>query len=254
MRDFVEGQKEVADARGALSEFLEDIALATDLDKDTGDDDRVSLMTIHLSKGLEFPYLYIVGMEEDLFPSGMAMNTREDLEEERRLFYVALTRAEHQAYLTYTLSRYRWGKLVDAEPSRFITEIDDQYIEYTTPPDNYRYKPLMDNDMWDEPDKSKLRQSKPIKGTPPSVSQPNEEQIRKLRKMRPVSRATTNSSAPAGFEGKLQSGMIVEHARFGRGTVVNLEGIGGEKKAEINFNVGGLKKLLLRFAKLDVVG
>lgn len=254
MRDFVEGQKEVADARGALSEFLEDIALATDLDKDTGDDDRVSLMTIHLSKGLEFPYLYIVGMEEDLFPSGMAMNTREDLEEERRLFYVALTRAEHQAYLTYTLSRYRWGKLVDAEPSRFITEIDDQYIEYTTPPDNYRYKPLMDNDMWDEPDKSKLRQSKPIKGTPPSVSQPNEEQIRKLRKMHPVSRATTNSSAPAGFEGKLQSGMIVEHARFGRGTVVNLEGIGGEKKAEINFNVGGLKKLLLRFAKLDVVG
>ncbi|MEN8901636.1 MAG: UvrD-helicase domain-containing protein, partial [Nonlabens sp.] len=129
MRDFVEGQKEVADARGALSEFLEDVALATDLDNDTGDDDRVSLMTIHLSKGLEFPYLYIVGMEEDLFPSGMSMNTREDLEEERRLFYVALTRAEHQAYLTYTLSRYRWGKLVDAEPSRFITEIDDQYLE-----------------------------------------------------------------------------------------------------------------------------
>jgi DNA helicase-2/ATP-dependent DNA helicase PcrA len=253
MRDFVEGQKEVADARGALSEFLEDIALATDLDKDTGDDDRVSLMTIHLSKGLEFPYLYIVGMEEDLFPSGMAMNTREDLEEERRLFYVALTRAEHQAYLTYTLSRYRWGKLVDAEPSRFITEIDDQYVEYTTPPDDYRYKPLMDNDLWDEPDKSKLRQDKPKKGTPPSVSQPNEEQIRKLRKMRPVSRATSSSSAPAGFEGKLQAGMIVEHARFGRGTVVNLEGIGGEKKAEINFNVGGLKKLLLRFAKLDVV-
>lgn len=254
MRDFVEGQKEVADARGALSEFLEDVALATDLDKDTGDDDRVSLMTIHLSKGLEFPYLYIVGMEEDLFPSGMSMNTREDLEEERRLFYVALTRAEHQAYLTYTLSRYRWGKLVDAEPSRFITEINQDFIEYTTPIDNYRYKPLMNNDLWDEPDKSKLRQSKPKSGTPPSVSQPNEEQIRKLRKMRPVSRSTSNSSAPSGFEGDLQTGMIVEHARFGRGTVVNLEGAGGEKKAEINFNVGGLKKLLLRFAKLDVVG
>jgi DNA helicase-2/ATP-dependent DNA helicase PcrA len=86
------------------------------------------------------------------------------------------------------------------------------------------------------------------------VSQPNEEQIKKLRKMRPVSRAANDSSAPAGFEGDLQPGMIVEHARFGRGTVVNLEGIGGEKKAEINFNVGGLKKLLLRFAKLDVVG
>ncbi|OUS13940.1 ATP-dependent DNA helicase [Nonlabens dokdonensis] len=252
MRDFVEGQKEVADARGALSEFLEDVALATDLDNDKGDDDRVSLMTIHLSKGLEFPYLYIVGMEEDLFPSGMAMNTREDLEEERRLFYVALTRAEHQAYLTYTLSRYRWGKLVDAEPSRFITEIDDQYLEYTTPPDNYRYKPLLDSDLWDEPDKSKLRQTKPKNGTPPSVNQPNPDQIRKLRKMKPVS-STSPSSKPAGFEGKLEPGMTVEHARFGRGTVVNLEGIGGEKKAEINFQVGGLKKLLLRFAKLDVV-
>ncbi|MEN8816796.1 MAG: UvrD-helicase domain-containing protein [Nonlabens sp.] len=253
MRDFVEGQKEVADARGALSEFLEDVALATDLDNDTGDDDRVSLMTIHLSKGLEFPYLYIVGMEEDLFPSGMSMNTREDLEEERRLFYVALTRAEHQAYLTYTLSRYRWGKLVDAEPSRFITEIDDQYLEYTTPPDNYRYKPLLDSDLWDEPDKSKLRQTKPKNGTPPSVSQPNEEQIRKLRKMRPVNSAASKSSAPAGFDGDLQKGMIVEHARFGRGIVENLEGVGGEKKAEINFQVGGLKKLLLRFAKLEVV-
>ncbi|BAO56780.1 ATP-dependent helicase [Nonlabens marinus] len=251
MRDFVEGQKEVADARGSLSEFLEDVALATDLDNDTGDTDRVSLMTIHLSKGLEFPYLYIVGMEEDLFPSGMSMNTREELEEERRLFYVALTRAEHQAYLTYTLSRYRWGKLVDAEPSRFINEIDDQYVEYTTPMDDYKYKPLLDADLWDEPDKSKLRQSKPRNGTPPSVNKPSEEQIRKLRKMRPVSTAT--NSTPAGFEGDLQPGMMVEHARFGRGEVVNIEGVGGEKKAEIRFQVGGLKKLLLRFAKLELV-
>jgi DNA helicase-2/ATP-dependent DNA helicase PcrA len=253
MRDFVEGQKEVDEARGSLAEFLEDVALATDLDNDKGDSDRVSLMTIHLSKGLEFPYLYIVGLEEDLFPSAMSMNTREELEEERRLFYVALTRAEHQAYLTYTLSRYRWGKLVDAEPSRFITEIDNQYLEYTTPKDdNYKYKPLLGADLWGEPDKSKLRQSKPKNGTPPSVNQPSEEQIRKLRKMRPVSKST-NPPKPSGFEGKLQPGMIVEHARFGRGEVVNLEGIGGEKKAEINFKVGGLKKLLLRFAKLEVV-
>ncbi len=253
MRDFVEGQKEVADARGSLAEFLEDIALATDLDKDTSDEDRVSLMTIHLSKGLEFPYLYIVGMEEDLFPSAMAMNTREDLEEERRLFYVALTRAEHQAYLTYTLSRYRWGKLVDAEPSRFITEIDDQYLEYTTPPDDYRYKPLIDNDLWDEPDKSRLRQSKPKNGTPPSINKPSEEQIQKLRKMRPLNNAINNAAAAPAIAGKIAVGMQVEHARFGRGTVVNLEGVGGEKKAVINFDTGGLKNLLLRFAKLDIV-
>lgn len=101
IKDFVEGQREIDGATGALSEFLEDVALATDLDKDTGDDDRVALMTIHLAKGLEFPYVYIVGMEEDLFPSAMSMNTRSELEEERRLFYVALTRAEKQAYLTY---------------------------------------------------------------------------------------------------------------------------------------------------------
>ena len=101
MRDFVEEQKELADTKGSLSEFMEDVALATDLDNDKGDEDRVALMTIHLAKGLEFPYVFIVGMEEDLFPSGMSMNTRAELEEERRLFYVAVTRAETQAYLTY---------------------------------------------------------------------------------------------------------------------------------------------------------
>src|SRR5699024_11131794 len=141
IRDFVEGQKEIADARGSLDEFLEDIALVTDLDRETADEDRISLMTIHLAKGLEFPYVYIVGLEEDLFPSAMSMNTRSELEEERRLFYVALTRAEQRAYLTYTQSRYRWGKLIDAEPSRFIDEIDEHYLDYKVPKDDYKYKP-----------------------------------------------------------------------------------------------------------------
>ena len=140
IKDFVEGQKELADATGSISEFMEDVALATDLDKDTGDDDRVALMTIHLAKGLEFPYVYVVGMEEDLFPSAMSMNTRSELEEERRLFYVALTRAEKQVYLTYTQNRYRWGKLIDAEPSRFLEEIDEQYVENLVPIDNAAYR------------------------------------------------------------------------------------------------------------------
>ena len=169
IKDFVEGQKELADAKGDITEFLEDVALATDLDKDTGDDDRVALMTIHLAKGLEFPFVYIVGMEEDLFPSAMSMNTRSELEEERRLFYVALTRAEEQAYLTYTQNRYRWGKLIDAEPSRFIEEIEDRYIENLTPVDTYRYKPLINTDIFGEVDKSKLRQSKPENGVPPGI-------------------------------------------------------------------------------------
>ncbi|WP_041250347.1 ATP-dependent helicase [Christiangramia forsetii] len=250
MRDFVEGQKELADATGSLSEFLEDVALATDLDNDTGDDDRVALMTIHLAKGLEFPYVYIVGMEEDLFPSGMSMNTRSELEEERRLFYVAITRAEKQAYLTYTLSRYRWGKLVDAEPSRFIEEIDDQYLDLMVPQDDYKYKPLIDTDIFgDAVDKSKLRQTKPKSGTPPPAHKPSEEQLRKLRKLKPA--ATEPSKARNTLD--LAEGNEVEHMRFGRGTVMKLEGVGQDRKAEIEFDQGGIKKLLLRFAKLKVL-
>ena len=104
------------------------------MDSDKEDDEpMVSLMTIHLAKGLEYPYVYIVGMEESLFPSAMSMNTRSELEEERRLFYVALTRAEQQAYLSYAHTRYRWGKLVDCEPSRFLEEIDPIYLEYMAP-------------------------------------------------------------------------------------------------------------------------
>jgi DNA helicase-2/ATP-dependent DNA helicase PcrA len=250
IKDFVEGQKELADANGSLAEFLEDVALATDMDKDTGDDDRVALMTIHLAKGLEFPYVYIVGLEEDLFPSGMSMNTRSELEEERRLFYVALTRAEKQAYLTYTQSRYRWGKLVDAEPSRFIEEVDEQYMDYMIPQDDYKYKPLIDTDIFgDEVDKSKLRQTKPKKGTPPPAHKPSESQLRKLRKLKPASPEPEKATNAI----KLEAGNVVEHMRFGKGKVLAIDGVGQDKKAEIDFENGGIKKLLLRFAKLKLI-
>ncbi len=254
IKDFTEGQKEVDGARGALSEFMEDVALATDADNDTGDDDRVALMTIHLAKGLEFPYVFIVGMEEDLFPSAMSMSTRSELEEERRLFYVALTRAEKQAYLTYAQSRYRWGKLTDSEPSRFINEIDGQYLEYLSGEEsNYRYKPMIDTDIFGDVDKSKLRLSKPVAGTPPKYITDNEPKPNlDIRKLKPVS-----GNAPAAanlFDSKLTVGNVVMHERFGKGEVMNLEGVGADKKAEIRFEVGGIKKLLLRFAKLDVIG
>ncbi|MAW93795.1 MULTISPECIES: ATP-dependent helicase [unclassified Leeuwenhoekiella] len=250
MRDFVEGQKEIADATGSLAEFLEDVALATDMDKDIDDVDRVSLMTIHLAKGLEFPYVYIVGLEEDLFPSGMSMNTRSELEEERRLFYVALTRAEKQAYLTYTESRYRWGKLIDAEPSRFIEEIDEQFLDIQTPLDTYRYKPMIDSDIFGEPDKSKLRLKKPVSGKPPTVGKPTEEQLQKLRKLRPQSSPSIQTD---DLNDNLKIGMRVEHSRFGQGEVLSIEGIGQDQKAEIRFQTGGIKKLLLRFAKLKIL-
>ena len=251
IRDFVEGQKELADATGSLTEFLEDVALATDMDKDSGDDDRVALMTIHLAKGLEFPYVYIVGMEEDLFPSAMSMNTRSELEEERRLFYVALTRAEKKAFLTYTQSRYRWGKLVDAEPSRFIEEIDEKFLDFMIPQDDYKYKPLIDTDIFGEVDKSKFRQNKPVKGTPPPSHKPTDEQLRKLRKLRPAT--TPETSAPSAEVIKLEAGNEVEHMRFGKGKVLSIEGVGQDKKAEIDFETGGIKKLLLKFAKLKML-
>ncbi|WP_421809505.1 ATP-dependent helicase [Flagellimonas sp.] len=252
IKDFVEGQKELADATGSLTEFLEDVALATDMDKDVGDDDRVALMTIHLAKGLEFPYVYVVGMEEDLFPSAMSMNTRSELEEERRLFYVALTRAEKQAFLTYTQNRYRWGKLIDAEPSRFLEEIDEQYVENLTPVnDGYRYKSMINANIFGEVDKSKLRQVKPSNGTPPSTQRPNENQLRKLRKLKPDLASPSSSNQVADSD--LEEGTLVNHTRFGRGKVVKIEGVGNDKKAEILFEQGGIKKLLLRFAKLEVI-
>ena len=252
IKDFIEGQREIDGARGALSEFMEDVALATDLDRDTGDDDRVALMTIHLAKGLEFPYVFVVGMEEDLFPSAMSMNTRSELEEERRLFYVALTRAEHQAYLTYAQSRYRWGKLVDSEPSRFIEEIKDEYLEYMNPVDTgYRYKPTIDLDIFGDIDKSKLRLAKPTAGTSPKKYGDEPVSSLNIRKLKPIGNAPTNTNL---FDSNLTIGNLVIHERFGKGQVVSLEGAGADKKAEIKFEVGGIKKLLLRFAKLDVIG
>ena len=239
--DFVEGQKELVDYNGTLDEFLEDVALATDLDKETPDEDRVALMTIHLAKGLEFPYIYIVGLEEDLFPSAMSMNTRSELEEERRLFYVALTRAEKEAYLTYVLSRYRWGKLIDAEPSRFIDEIDEKYLDFMIPRDDYQYKSLINKDIFDEVDKSKLRQNKPKKGTPPPSHKPTEKQLKRLRKLKPEGETISKRAEPV----QLNAGQMVEHTRFGKGKVVEVSGAGMDKKASIDFETGGLKNLIL---------
>ena len=198
------------------------------MDKEIDEENRVSLMTIHLAKGLEFPYVFIVGMEEDLFPSALSINTRTELEEERRLFYVALTRAEKQAYLTYTEHRYRWGKLSEAEPSRFIDEIDDKYLEFLTLKQNnpnYRYKPLVDIDIFSEPDKSKLRLQKPELYKP-----------------------TGNVSIP-----KVNEGNIIEHERFGRGKVLALEGSGIDSKAKVLFENTGEKTLILRFAKFHII-
>ena len=254
MKDFVKGQEDVADSKGSLTEYLEDVSLATDMDKDIGDDDRVALMTIHLSKGLEFPYVYIVGMEEDLFPSAKSIQTREELEEERRLFYVALTRAEKQAYLTYAEQRYRFGSSQDTEPSRFIEEIKEAHLKYLTPIQsqlNYRYKPLIDRDIFGEVDKSKLRLQKPISGTPPAKNAPTADELPKLRKLKPIN--AMPAANDKSLYNELRVGARVQHERFGQGVVIALEGAGNDKKAQVNFDIGGLKNILLRFAKLTLI-
>ncbi|MBD0832133.1 ATP-dependent helicase [Aestuariibaculum sediminum] len=265
MKDFVEGQLEVADATASLSEFLEDVALSSDLDSDKEDVDHVALMTIHLAKGLEFPHVFIVGLEEDLFPSAMSMNTRSELEEERRLFYVALTRAEKQAYLTYALSRYRWGKLTDADPSRFIQEIDEQYLEITTPIEERRINPMLDADIFGDVSPNTKQQVvskqnirfKPAKQVNLKKGTPQKEQPKfqasTPKKLKPVD-ATKSGGDTNLFDGKLAVGNIVNHMRFGKGEVLKIEGTGADLKAEIKFQQVGVKKLLLRFAKLDVIG
>ena len=255
IKDFVEGQRELVDATASLAEFLEDVALATDLDADKGDSNHVALMTIHLAKGLEFPYVYIVGLEEDLFPSAMSMNTRSELEEERRLFYVALTRAEKQAYLTYALSRYRWGKLIDSEPSRFIEEIDDEYLEILTPPEERRINPMLSADIFGDVEPNKIRY-KPAKQRPSrSKAKPKAEaksfKLSTPKNLKPVASSNGKSNL---FDNNLVVGNFVKHLRFGKGEVLKIEGKGADVKAEINFENGGVKKLLLRFAKLEIIG
>ncbi|MBB13216.1 MAG: ATP-dependent DNA helicase [Flavobacteriaceae bacterium] len=250
IHDFVEGQKEISDATGSLSEFMEDIALATDFDNDKNDDvDRVYLMTVHLSKGLEFPIVYIVGLEEDLFPSALSLNTRSELEEERRLFYVALTRAKEKAVITYTLSRYRWGKLVDAEPSRFIEEMDKKCLDFKIPTSDYVFKPILDKGIFGGFGSPKTKNI-PSKAESKFNTMPSQKQLGKLRKIKSNEIAITASIDKEITD--LEEGMNVEHSRFGNGKVLTIEGKGNDKKALIDFESNGKKNLLLRFAKLKI--
>ena len=221
MKDFVEGQKDVINAKGTLSEFLEDVALISVLDKNVDENiKRVSLMTIHLSKGLEFNHIYIVGVEEDLFPSALSMTNRSDLEEERRLFYVAITRAKKKVTITYAQTRYRWGKLNECEPSRFIKEIDKKYLNLN------------------------LEQNK-------FSLDPNEKKSLRLIKPKKISKRELKNN----FINKksefvdINKGDFIIHNRFGRGIVIYTEGFGTDKKAEVNFESSGTKKILLTFAK-----
>ena len=251
IKDFITDKIEQGEDT-SLTSFLEDVALASDFDaKKDNAKPSVSLMTIHQSKGLEYLYVYIVGLEENLFPSAMSMNTRSELEEERRLFYVALTRAEKVAYLSYAQTRYRWGKLVDAEPSRFLEEIDDQYLHYITPKTlEPSINNFVDKSIFDDAPKG-IRFQKPIQRKKIERDLIKKKEIILPKNLKKVSLTTSKTNL---FDKKIVIGNIVEHNRFGRGEVISLEGNGPNKKAEIKFGTVGKKKLLLQFAKLKVIG
>lgn len=247
IQGYVEEQKQLDEGDPSLSGFLENVALSTDADSEEDDGNKISLMTVHLAKGLEFPAVFIVGLEENLFPSMMNLNTRQELEEERRLFYVALTRAEKFAYLTYSVSRFRWGKIVDSEPSRFLEEIDDKYLDWKNLniglPIN---KSGLDSSLFDDySDIPKFERKK--------TEEKANSSFAPKAKMKPIAEAKiTNQSN--GEDVNLAADKIVIHDRFGRGKVVSLEGEPGNVKATILFDNAGEKKLLLNFAKLKVIG
>ncbi len=238
-----------------LNKFMEDVALLTDQDKkDDEDDDYVTLMTIHSAKGLEFPYVYIVGLEENLFPGIQSLSTREDLEEERRLFYVALTRAETKLVLSYAESRYRWGNLTLSEPSRFIEEIDQSLIERT------RKASFRGTSSFNEG----INFSNPFSK---SFQEKREYQKKTSSADSPYINKGTNSTTPinintpknkdsdfvAASPEEIEEGMRVLHQKFGQGTVMKVEGIGPNKKATVLFDECGNKQLMLKFAKLNIL-
>ncbi len=253
IKDFIAEQKERQED-DSLALFLEDVALATDLDKDKDDKPRVSLMTIHLAKGLEFPYVFIVGLEENLFPSAMSMNTRSEVEEERRLFYVALTRAEKQVYLSYARSRYRWGKLADCDPSRFLEEIDDRYIEHLSLKSAPQISgTLLDAGLFDEPNELPIRFRKPIQRFKDKITPGSFSKIAKISRDQVQVPVNFILSGTEEIINELKVGDTVAHSKFGEGKVLDLEGNGKDKKAQIGFESGEVKKLLLQFAKLKII-
>ncbi|MBN1387781.1 MAG: UvrD-helicase domain-containing protein [Bacteroidales bacterium] len=224
-----------------LAAYLESVALLTDRDTEKEEDrNKVTLMTMHSAKGLEFKHVYIAGLEENLFPSLMSLAENMGLEEERRLFYVAVTRAKEYVTLSYALNRYRWGKLENCTPSRFLSEIDDDYLQY--PPsaeknDNYRppeYKRPFDRRRTAMTDKSV------------EYTSPHE---RNLKKFKPATGYNTGDQQLAA-EKDLKEGAVVYHERFGRGTILSIDGEAPNTTALVVFDDSGEKKLLLRFAKL----
>ena len=238
IEELLNGVKNFIDEKNKLNEpillvnFLEEVAMATDFEiQDTDEVDSVSLMTVHLSKGLEFPYVYIIGMEENLFPSSMSLDSREGLEEERRLFYVALTRAEKRANLTYTNNRFRWGKIIESEESRFIDELDSSFVKF----DKNHY---VENSMSHSNSTLKYNSIK--------------NKFRKLNNFEITNNKINNDKISEIKKFKINT--IVIHPIFGKGIIKSIEGEKHNLRAKIYFYEKGEKNLLLKYANLKEKG
>lgn len=234
IKSFVENQPE--NESKALSEFMLDVALLTDADEDKGEDqNHVTLMTIHSSKGLEFPHVYLVGLEENLFPSQMVLNSRSELEEERRLFYVAVTRAKTTCTLSYATSRFQWGNLISSEASRFISEIDAQFLKHEAPERGLGRSLSGRVNQFERPFTGGLNRSFTSSS------------------LKPINSVSSTPSKGNSTDIPLKVGYNVEHDRFGKGKITHLIGEGADKKATIFFPRHGSKTVLLRFANLTVL-
>lgn len=249
---------EVASELKTIDEFMQEITLLTDVDKESDDEknaDKVSMMTIHASKGLEFPYVHIVGLEENLFPSQMALQSRTELEEERRLFYVAITRAEKRATCSFATTRYRFGNIIYCEPSRFLEELAPECVDFPQEAEKSRFsdeafikpqrpfkKPMDAIDFRNKPTSHTKEEPKTLNFSPPKKLIPLKNRII-------LNNTPTDNSANA----KLQAGNIVEHEKFGIGEIIAIEGVYPEAKACIQFKTSGEKNLLLKYAKLKVL-
>ncbi len=236
IQEFVEDDESEKDK--TLANFLEEVALYTDDQKDKDPDrDCISLMTIHASKGLEFPIVHLIGMEENLFPSQMALMNRQELEEERRLFYVAVTRAERKLYLSFATSRFKYGSLIPCEPSRFIDEIDSKYLDMSLASMKSKAVYQRNSDEEQFVSANKPTSNKSI-FTTPKVAAPLPPE---------------DPNFVAGDISQLKVGDMVQHQRFGRGVVAEIEGEGQNQKAKVNFDNIGTKVLVLKFAKMRIL-
>lgn len=245
----------------SLGSYLQQITLLTDADEDKENSDVVKLMTIHAAKGLEFACVFVGGIEETLFPSAMSINTREELEEERRLFYVAVTRAKKNLWLTYSNTRYRFGQLVQNEPSRFIEEMPEQYIDRSFAGGGARnqgYNDFGGTSAFDRMSSGGGWQSNSAKIVEKYGAPPNRKETKSAyMPSAPAAPKVADHVPTAGFAASdtsgLQEGQKVEHQKFGFGEVIKMEGSAHNPIATVKFEHNGEKKIMLNYAKLRIV-